>query len=531
MTHLESTTHPRIIQRQPMSNWLRLNFGLAVYVVLLSFMVTIVQTINVLFNGSVPTERLGLSVVICIFFLLLLGLLQVRWRLRHPILIWLLALLALPLFVSILVGVCPRCKWTTKQVQLGESDLAVTYKTTAYTGISQTGVMGEDGFWVPDMANNRVVLLSPETNQVIQEYKVGQNPVGIAIGFGSIWTSNFSDGTVTRLNIDGNIPSTTIAVGGVPLLLASSDEAVWVTDRERGIVSRINPQTNSVESTIYLGGNPVGIVAGPSTVWVARTLSNKVALIDPEANRAVRSLDTTSYPLNMALTANDLWIVSPTTGLVQRFDTKTLEKVAEIQVGGEPTGVAVDDQFAWVTRSTEKSLVRISVDDNTIVGDPLPTGELPKTVSSDGSGGVWIMEEGENKVSHIVLAHEAQPIMQESAVSWFNSWLATTLITTSGMVIFGTPLFLLAGLLTLALALTVLFRLEIRYGDNIPFWWKLALLLLFALLLAGFVLDISIAISTTVSCMIAFVVVIRLTSRIEPKPKIDQIDQEVGVMI
>jgi hypothetical protein len=205
--------------------------------------------------------------------------------------------------------------------------------------------------------------------------------------------------------------------------------------------------------------------------------------------------------------------------------------VAEIQVGGEPTGVAIDDQFAWVTRSADKSLVRISVDDNTIVGDPLPTGEMPKTVSSDGNGGVWVMEGGANTVSHIVLSHEPQPNIEESVESWFSSWLSTTLITTMGMATVGSPLFLMVGLLTLSMALAILFRLEVHYDDNIPIRWMVTLLLLLSISLVGLVLDRWVAIVTTISCMIAFVVVFRLTSRIEAKPEMKNLDQEVGIMI
>ena len=461
-----------------MSNWKRLSFGLAVFVVLFAFGIAVNQTIRIYFDGSVPHIGLALSFLISILLLLIILYVLIRWRSTHPLLIWLPTLLALPLFVSILVGVCPECKWATKRVEMGEGELAVTYQTTAYSGVSQVGAVGKNGLWVADIANDRVVLLNPQDYGILQVIPVGQNPVGIALGFDSIWTADYSDGTVTRVDATDRHTQAVIEIGGNPLLLATSEDAVWLTDQDRNTVTRINPRTNAVDATINVGMGPVGVAASPGGVWVALSQEDKLAFIDPTSNEVLRHLNASGNPLNLVIHENDLWVVCPSTGLVYRFDYTSGERKAIVKVEGEPTGIAVDDRYVWVARSANNDVVRIGLDDNDVVGDPLPTGELPKTLVSDGRGGVWVMEEGANTVSHVMPAASVRTTVEEPQESWFASWLPTTLRTYAVMATYGTPIYLVAGVLSLSLALVVNFNREKRTSTRFPFLWTIMIFIL-----------------------------------------------------
>lgn len=494
-----------------MSNWKRLSFGLAVFVVLFAFSIAVNQTIRIYFDGSVPHVGLALSFLISILLLLIILYVLIRWRSKHPFLIWLPTLFALPLFVSILVGVCPECKWATKRVEMGAGELAVTYQTTAYSGVSQVGAVGNNGLWVADIANDSVVLLNPQDYGILKAFPVGHDPIGIALGFDSIWTADYSDGTVTRLDAADGYTRAVIEVGGNPLLLATSEDAVWLTDQDRNTVTRINPRTNAVDATINVGMGPVGVAASPGGVWVALSQEDKLALIDPTSNEVLQHLPASGNPLNLVIHENDLWVVCPSTGLVYRFDHTSGERKAIVKVEGEPTGIAVDGRYAWVARSANNDVVRIGLDDNDVVGDPLPTGELPKNLVSDGRGGVWVMEEGANKVSHFTPAASVRTSVEEPLESWFASWLPTTLRTSAVMATYGTPFYLVAGQLSLSLALLIHFNREKRTDIGFPFLWTTAILVLLALPLLGIFWDKAIAVSATLAAIIAYIMVIRLT--------------------
>ena len=177
--------------------------------------------------------------------------------------------------------------------------------------------------------------------------------------------------------------------------------------------------------------------------------------------------------------------------------------------------MVADGRYAWVARSGADDVVRISLADHTLVGDPLPTGDLPKTVVSDGHGGVWVMEEGARNVSHIVPTQMAPNTPEESPEDWFTSWSSVTLRTTALMATYGSPLFLFAGLLGLSAALAVRFYFEARSDNGISTLGTILSIAFLGRPLLGAIWDISIALATTMAVIIAYTMVARLT---EPAP-------------
>src|SRR6185312_5844310 len=56
---------------------------------------------------------------------------------------------------------------------------------------------------------------------------VGENPDGVAYGFGSLWVANTTDNTVQRVNLQSHEVIQTIDVGASPVAVAVSDRDVW----------------------------------------------------------------------------------------------------------------------------------------------------------------------------------------------------------------------------------------------------------------------------------------------------------------
>jgi streptogramin lyase len=336
--------------------------------------------------------------------------------------------------------------------------------------------------------------------------------VGVALGFDSIWTADYNGGTVTRIDPENGHKEAVITLGGNPLFLAVTEDAVWVTDDGRGVVMRINPETHVVEETISVSFGPVGVANSPEGVWVALSDINQVVLIDPATNRVAERLYTASGPVNISIYEDQLWVASPSSGRVQRFDLASREKVADFNVGGEPTDVVADGRYAWVARSAADDVVRISLADNILVGDPLPTGDLPKTIVSDMRGGIWVMEEGARNVSHIVPTSIAPTAPEESLEEWLVSWPSVTLRTTALMATFGSPLYLLAGMLGLSAALAIRFYLEARSDNAVPTLWTIASAAFLGLPLLGAFRDVAIALAATSAALIAYMMVARLSN-------------------
>ena len=59
------------------------------------------------------------------------------------------------------------------------------------------------------------------------------------------------------------------AIGETPVAVAVGAGSVWVANEFDGSVSRIDPATNAVVAIIRIGGAPQGIAVSGNTVWVS----------------------------------------------------------------------------------------------------------------------------------------------------------------------------------------------------------------------------------------------------------------------
>ncbi len=105
---------------------------------------------------------------------------------------------------------------------------------------------GFDAVWVANTGDN-VVRINPRTNGVVRPISVGGGPRGIAVGegavwvtseaddlvfridAGAVWVANSADGTVSRIDPETNKVVETIAVGNRPVGIAVGGGSVWVS--------------------------------------------------------------------------------------------------------------------------------------------------------------------------------------------------------------------------------------------------------------------------------------------------------------
>ena len=92
----------------------------------------------------------------------------------------------------------------------------------------------------------------------------------------------------------------TIDVGNGPVAIASGYGSVWVSDVTDNALSRIDPSGGHVLATIPLGGAPAGLAAGKGGVWVAGANPGRLVFVDPRTNRLVRVVPIGSSPAAVA---------------------------------------------------------------------------------------------------------------------------------------------------------------------------------------------------------------------------------------
>jgi YVTN family beta-propeller protein len=63
----------------------------------------------------------------------------------------------------------------------------------------------------------------------VETINVEDQPIGVAVGAGSVWVANSTAGTISRIDPRESEVVSTIEVGGTPRGVAVGRGAVWVT--------------------------------------------------------------------------------------------------------------------------------------------------------------------------------------------------------------------------------------------------------------------------------------------------------------
>ncbi len=133
-------------------------------------------------------------------------------------------------------------------------------------------VFGLGSLWIVNRAANVVTEVDTATIQRQRDITVGNSPTAIAVSPpDSLWVANFEDDTVTRIVIPepgATQTLTTIPVGDGPVDVTFGEGSVWVVSSLDRTLTRIDPESGDVQATIGLGNEPQRVAAGEGGVWV-----------------------------------------------------------------------------------------------------------------------------------------------------------------------------------------------------------------------------------------------------------------------
>ena len=251
---------------------------------------------------------------------------------------------------------------------------------------------------------NHVGVIDPQTNTLVAEVPVGNQPGPIAAGAGSLWVGNLQDRTLTKID-----PARRTATGlttldnRTPTGIAVGLGAVWVAHGVRGDVSRVDPQFGQVTDVTSAGGaafgSPFGSVAvGAGSVWSVfadSTLARLDAAGDVLGRGAAGSL-----PAGIAVAGDSVWVTNSGDATVQRFSVKSFDQgpVRVFNVGEAPTGIVYAEDAIWVACTGDDVVWRI--DPSSAATLQIPVGDGPSAVAG-GSGSIWVANAAAGTVSRI----------------------------------------------------------------------------------------------------------------------------------
>jgi len=256
-------------------------------------------------------------------------------------------------------------------------------------------VYGGGSVWVVNTADQTFSRIDPETEKVTSAARsVGGTPSGIAYGAGSIWIitefggTNGAGGSVLRFDPGGGGPKKIIPVGNGVASIAFGDGSLWVTNTLTNTLVRIDPATNAVDTTIDVGNSPEAVAVGAGYVWVANTLDKSIWKIDDRTNRVVSKITVLAPPTRLALTGTSLWALSESGSTALKIDTSNGTTVASASVGTQPEAIAVSRDAVWVVAGAAHEVERIDPVRNKVV-QRLPVDGSPEGIAIEGNR-VWV---------------------------------------------------------------------------------------------------------------------------------------------
>ena len=146
---------------------------------------------------------------------------------------------------------------------------------------------GEKGVWASAFEDGVLIRFDPATGR-IDKVRVGDNPVGIAVGDGSVWVANRASGSVSRVESATMQVVDTVHVGTYPTWVAAAGDSIWVSNQGDGTVTRIDARTAEVVGAPIKIGSPVGdaaahvVAVAPKSLWVASWIHRTVSRIDTQ---------------------------------------------------------------------------------------------------------------------------------------------------------------------------------------------------------------------------------------------------------
>jgi streptogramin lyase len=191
---------------------------------------------------------------------------------------------------------------------------------------------GDGGLWVASLLAGTVSVIDPRTGQVRASETLPDGAVRLVVGPDGVWVSGQTD-SLTRVDprpVGAVLRSRAVSVGQGPIGVAVGAGSVWVANVKSGSVSRVDPVSMRVTATYGVGGGEGGVPANPEMVavwrglvWVADGQQGVVVALDPVTGRQIgMSVAVPGVIRQLALDpGGTLWGTTANPGTVVRFSS------------------------------------------------------------------------------------------------------------------------------------------------------------------------------------------------------------------
>lgn len=274
---------------------------------------------------------------------------------------------------------------------------------------------------------NRVAVIDPASNAVVEQFPVGARPGAIATHGNAVWVANLDDQSLSRLDAETGDLVKTIPLPAAPTALAAEARAVWLASgsasgsgslvrvdgefnsagfarpipepdlwpdvtpaatvafgdlwvvHSAGLLLRLDPTGQHVIARIELGNYPTAVAASSDAVWVSNSDDGTVKRIDP-TNVVTATTPVGHGPSAIAAGADAVWVADSLDGMLTALEPETGAVLKTIAVGGRPVGLAVTPDAVWVIDAERNLVLRVDPSRSRVI-EKVPLGNMPQGIA------------------------------------------------------------------------------------------------------------------------------------------------------
>jgi DNA-binding beta-propeller fold protein YncE len=170
--------------------------------------------------------------------------------------------------------------------------------------------------WVASIVASVISPVDPRTGVVGHAVALPEGAVRIAAGFGALWVTGTAD-KLTEIRLGhGATPfqMKAFTVGNGPIGVATGLGSVWVANAVAGTVVRIDPATRTIVHTFHVGGDPLTVAVAGGRVWVGDGRTHKLRTVFPAPGLGPVTLD--SSPRALLTVGDHVWVATGNPGRV-----------------------------------------------------------------------------------------------------------------------------------------------------------------------------------------------------------------------
>jgi YVTN family beta-propeller protein len=193
--------------------------------------------------------------------------------------------------------------------------------------------------WVASAIDSTLTQVSLDTGQEEARFKLPHVPSSILIAAGTLWTSNSFAGTVTKISTSGEVIGD-YSVGTEPLGMAFDGSSLWVALQGGHAVVQIDPGDGHLVSTFPLDGQAYAVASDGRHVWAALGDGHEVLEIDPINGDILARVDVGERPTALIFDGTSLWSANLGSKTVSHIDVNSAERTSSISLQGGPYALA-----------------------------------------------------------------------------------------------------------------------------------------------------------------------------------------------